>query len=626
MNDYLCLALKSKSVKGKILLKDVNISFPSHGLFLIKGPNGAGKTTLLSILSGLDSSFDGELIFLGNKIDVKNKNSYFDEHVSFVPQNNLVFDDVSVVDNVFLSNNIKDRKKAIDVLKDFGLENNINQGVSSLSDGEKQRLCLARAFYNLKDIVLLDEVTAFLDKDTREIIWKQIAKISKDHLVLFVTQEVIDKKTDDINGLLEIQNQNCNFVLYKSGPKMMETRALAPKIKSNHTFINNIKMFNPYYIVILLFAFLFSFASILFGNLYFSLPEERLSEITYQNYINTANAYYISPKQKSKFTQTQFGLSMTSFSIKDENNDNYSIGNQVFGIFTSDSYGNSNIRMIKGKYPKSSDELIISSFCYDALDRGGEFSEFSIDNGITQYRIVGVYEGKNSENYQKMMTLFDDEKYSTPSNINLRYCYTFLVESGFSYGTIEENEGAFVLASDNIISELDYKAIKDTFLSYPYVSVANLSNDGTLPLDSNLFYADKSYLIFGLSFLSSILALFIIITLSFFFRNNRQFILFRITGVPRRRLTLDVFVSFALVSFISVFLGMLGAISATFILQSHYQSLMNLKTISLFTNHYLFFILTLLVVMVGLLVFALMLFNFISPKNNQKQLEEIKKK
>ena len=149
MNCKLSVSINKYSYNS--LLDDIFVKLKvdfNIGINIITGPNGSGKTTLLNIISGnlltKKNSKDIKINFDNNDINYKNKNEYFADFVNYVPQDPLIIDNMSVLDNLLLPFLDKNKQKAIDILKKLGLENQIDNNASALSGGEKQRLSFAR--------------------------------------------------------------------------------------------------------------------------------------------------------------------------------------------------------------------------------------------------------------------------------------------------------------------------------------------------------------------------------------------------------------------------------------------------------------------------------------------------
>ena len=186
---------ESKNIR-QIALDKVSINFRKSDFVSILGPSGSGKTTLLNIIGGLDNYDSGDLII--NKISTKKYkdkdwDSYRNHKIGFIFQNYNLITHQSVFKNVELALTIsgvskKERKrKAKELLKQVGLEKQINKKPNELSGGQMQRVAIARALANNPDILLADEPTGALDSVTSIQIMDLLKKISKDKLIIMVT-------------------------------------------------------------------------------------------------------------------------------------------------------------------------------------------------------------------------------------------------------------------------------------------------------------------------------------------------------------------------------------------------------------------------------------------------------
>ncbi len=180
------ISFKYKGSK-KFILNNINLSINKNEIFGIKGLSGSGKTTLVNLLLGLLNTTEGE-IFIDNKIITSNDT--FNQLASYVPQNTLILDD-SLKNNIAFGNNLNQldldwmRECICTVeLSDFvknldnGLETILGEDGSKISGGQKQRIGLARALYSKPKIIVLDEATNALDKETEASILQTIKKLS----------------------------------------------------------------------------------------------------------------------------------------------------------------------------------------------------------------------------------------------------------------------------------------------------------------------------------------------------------------------------------------------------------------------------------------------------------------
>lgn len=161
-------------VTNKPILKNINLTINKGDFIGIVGLSGAGKSTLADILMGLLPPDSGNILIDGN---ILNRNQYMAlrKKIGYVAQEITVFD-MSFMENVIWgSDGAPDEKRVVKVLKDVKLYDFITQnydsginakpfiGTTGLSQGQKQRLSIARALYRNPEIILLDEATSSLD-------------------------------------------------------------------------------------------------------------------------------------------------------------------------------------------------------------------------------------------------------------------------------------------------------------------------------------------------------------------------------------------------------------------------------------------------------------------------------
>lgn len=195
-------------------LKNIDLEFRESELVSVLGPSGCGKTTMLNIIGGLDKYTEGDLII--NGISTKQyKDSDWDAYrnstIGFVFQNYNLISHLSVVENVELAltlsgiSSSERRARAIQALKEVGLENQVNKKPNQLSGGQMQRVAIARALINNPDIVLADEPTGALDSVTSLQIMDMLKEVAKTRLVIMVTHnaELAEKYSNRIIKLLD---------------------------------------------------------------------------------------------------------------------------------------------------------------------------------------------------------------------------------------------------------------------------------------------------------------------------------------------------------------------------------------------------------------------------------------
>ncbi len=147
----------------KAVLKNVSIEFETGKIYVILGPSGCGKTTLLSLLGGLDSPLDGQVLFQGENIEKKGLAWHRKNNVAFIFQSYNLIDYMTPAENVALTA----KCPPIPILERMGLtREEAKRNVLKLSGGQQQRVAIARALASDAKIILADEPTGNLDEDT----------------------------------------------------------------------------------------------------------------------------------------------------------------------------------------------------------------------------------------------------------------------------------------------------------------------------------------------------------------------------------------------------------------------------------------------------------------------------
>ena len=184
------------------VLRDISYDFEKGKMYCIIGKSGAGKTTLISLLSGLAKPTAGDIIYDGKSIAKIDKYTFRSRYIGVVFQSFNLITKYTALENVILSMDvsgakIKDKKqKALVLLDSVGLdEDEANRRVLKLSGGQQQRVAIARALSYDPDIILADEPTGNLDRDTqKEImdIFRELTNQGKCVILVSHSRDVAD--------------------------------------------------------------------------------------------------------------------------------------------------------------------------------------------------------------------------------------------------------------------------------------------------------------------------------------------------------------------------------------------------------------------------------------------------
>ena len=199
------------------VLRDISYEFEKGKMYCIIGKSGAGKTTLLSLLSGLAKPTSGDSIYDGKSISKIDKYTFRSRYIGVVFQSFNLITKYTALENVILSMDvsgckIKDKKKkAIELLDSVGLDDDeANRRVLKLSGGQQQRVAIARALSYNPDIILADEPTGNLDRDTqKEImdIFRELTNQGKCVILVSHSPDVAEM-CDERYELIKISGRN----------------------------------------------------------------------------------------------------------------------------------------------------------------------------------------------------------------------------------------------------------------------------------------------------------------------------------------------------------------------------------------------------------------------------------
>ena len=224
--DNIILSIKNASYRygdadeDDYALRNVSFDFESGKMYAIRGRSGTGKTTLLSLISGLERCSEGEIIFDGKSLNSMNLDKYRNSQIGIVFQSYNLLPFMTASENIILSMDInglkmKNKKeKAIELMKKVGLkEAYADRKVLRLSGGEQQRVAIARSLsYNPK-MIIADEPTGNLDKQTETEILEIFKKLAyeENKCVIIVThsQNVCDT-VDTIYDLKKVKKDSNN--------------------------------------------------------------------------------------------------------------------------------------------------------------------------------------------------------------------------------------------------------------------------------------------------------------------------------------------------------------------------------------------------------------------------------
>ncbi|MCX7411781.1 MAG: ATP-binding cassette domain-containing protein [Planctomycetales bacterium] len=181
------------------VLYDVDLAMYPGEIVIMTGPSGSGKTTLLVLAGGLRAVQEGSLNVLAHEMRGLSVRELVEirRSIGFIFQFHNLFESLTAIENVQLALDLhshsprEKRDLAADILTKLGLEHRMHYKPGSLSGGQKQRVAVARALVNKPRIILADEPTAALDKESGRIVVNLLQEHARaaDATIILVTHD-----------------------------------------------------------------------------------------------------------------------------------------------------------------------------------------------------------------------------------------------------------------------------------------------------------------------------------------------------------------------------------------------------------------------------------------------------
>lgn len=208
----------SDAPKNDYVFKNINYTFEKGKVYAIKGKSGSGKTTLLSLISGLEKCSEGKVLFEGTDLKKMNLDEYRNTYIGIVFQSYNLLPYLTAQENIILAMDISKEKiknpkeKSLSLMKRVGLdESYATRKILRLSGGEQQRIAIARSLAYDAKMIIADEPTGNLDKDTEKdiiSIFKDLAKKDNKCIIIVTHSDNVCKQADIIYELKGKKGKN----------------------------------------------------------------------------------------------------------------------------------------------------------------------------------------------------------------------------------------------------------------------------------------------------------------------------------------------------------------------------------------------------------------------------------
>jgi ABC-2 type transport system ATP-binding protein len=199
---------KKSKEPSRPALSDVSLNIPKGSIYGLLGPNGAGKSTLINILAGLVLKTEGSVKIWSSDLDKNTRQAR--ASIGIVPQEvNLdpFFTPAQILDiQGGLYGVPKAERRTEELLAMVGLSDKADAYARSLSGGMKRRLMIAKALVHTPPILVLDEPTAGVDVELRQMLWENVRKLNKAGTTVVLTTHYLEEAEELCDRIAIINN------------------------------------------------------------------------------------------------------------------------------------------------------------------------------------------------------------------------------------------------------------------------------------------------------------------------------------------------------------------------------------------------------------------------------------
>ena len=221
--------ITAKNIKKKYndqeVLRGIDLKIDENEFVVILGASGSGKSTLLNILSGLEKSDSGEVVYDNESISdysEKQLTKFRKDKIGFVFQQYYLLNNLTVEQNVKVGANLADNKEYVDIIKDLGLEDKLSKYPNELSGGEQQRVSIARALAKKPTVLFLDEPTGALDEEIGRKILEYLLKLKdKSHFTMIMVTHN-ENIAELANKIIHVGSGRITSIVENHKPKSVE--------------------------------------------------------------------------------------------------------------------------------------------------------------------------------------------------------------------------------------------------------------------------------------------------------------------------------------------------------------------------------------------------------------------
>ena len=149
-------------VETLIVFKDLDFNLEKGKSLFLFGPSGCGKSTFLNMITGLDEPDSGKVLINNKNLNISNSSKFLKSEIGIIFQDHYLLNELNINDNLMIKS---DKEEQLDFLLNFLDIKDIKLKYPyQISNGQKQRVCVARSLMNKPQLIIADEPTSYLDK------------------------------------------------------------------------------------------------------------------------------------------------------------------------------------------------------------------------------------------------------------------------------------------------------------------------------------------------------------------------------------------------------------------------------------------------------------------------------
>ena len=219
----------AKDIKKKYndqeVLRGIDLKIDKNEFVVILGASGSGKSTLLNILSGLEKSDSGEVVYDNESISdysEKQLTKFRKDKIGFVFQQYYLLNNLTVEQNVKVGANLANNKEYVEIIRELGLEDKLSKYPNELSGGEQQRVSIARALAKKPTVLFLDEPTGALDEETGRKILEYLLKLKDKSYFTMIMVTHNENIAELANKIIHVGSGRVTSIEENRTPKSVE--------------------------------------------------------------------------------------------------------------------------------------------------------------------------------------------------------------------------------------------------------------------------------------------------------------------------------------------------------------------------------------------------------------------